>query len=143
MDFKDRIKQYPYGKKENDRILAMSDKEFEKAAKDAVLFPEFAEPGDMGDAIIAAEEKYEYFRKLRESIKTDYPYGKKENDRILAMSDEEFEKAAKDAVLFPDFAEPGDMGDAIFAAEEKYEYFRKLRESIKEKNNQKENSIEK
>ena len=59
------------------------------------------------------------------------------------MSDEEFEKAAKDAVLFPEFAEPGDMEDAIFATEEKYEYFRKLRESIKEKNNQKENSIEK
>ena len=70
MDFKEKIKQYPYGKEENDRILALSDEEFENEVYNRVENLETAEPMDLAFEQEKNREKYEYFRKLRSYLNT-------------------------------------------------------------------------
>ena len=74
-------KQYPYGEKENDRILALSDEEFEKEFGDKYRFilSEYEAYKDEAaefqtyseDDVIEARKKYEYFKDLRNRMKNE------------------------------------------------------------------------
>ena len=79
--YAETMSKYPYGKEENDRIVALSDEEFEKELGDNYRFmlEEYEQYKDeaaefqmysYGD-VAEAKSKYEYFKNIRDRIKNE------------------------------------------------------------------------
>lgn len=100
MGVNEDLTKYPYGKEENDRIIALSDEEFEEEVINKVDNLETAEPIDLEFERKRSQEKYDYFRTVRDKIKEDSHFEiegeKKEKD---------FASIAKQLVENPDQTE--------------------------------------
>ena len=80
-EYTDTMSKYPYGKEENDRILALSDEEFEKELGDNYrsMLEEYEqykhETAEFQmysyDDVAEAKSKYEYFKNMRSHEKED------------------------------------------------------------------------
>ena len=94
---------------------------------------------------LSRNEQKEYTDTMSKYM-SKYPYGRDENDRVLALSDEEFEKEFGDkyrsmlenyetykdeAAEFQTYSE-----SEVKEAETKYEYFKELRNRMKNENSQ-------
>ena len=143
MDFKEKYSQYPYGKERTDEILALSYYEFVDKYNKYLYYAQ-KDPKEQEEI----RKEMKYFRDLRKQ----YPYGIDENNRVLALSDEEFEKEfgdkyrkiLKEYEIYKDEAyevQNYSYTDVI-EARNKYDFFKDLREKLK-KNDEQQEEIEK
>lgn len=150
MEFREKYKQYPYGEEEQDRILSLSAREYqEEINKEYIKFqrtPWIQEDDEIiQEERKKIEEKFEYFNNLRRQ----YPYGIKENDRVLQLSEEEFENEYKrildnyekykdEALEFQEY-----NYEDVCNVKKKYKYFKELRNKMNVRENQEEKIVEK